>query len=160
MQIMSNSITIVMFLSLFFLVCEKPADVILVVDTSRHFKKHKMEGAIKFFDIVANQYKISKNNIRVGMVAYSSYSQRVFGLNDFATVSEVAEAISSLNHPAGTRDTADALLRAYTMLTNTDTGARTFTEADKVIILLEGLTKCVFATSLISLLFDFQREHH
>jgi len=74
-------------------------------------------------------------------VAYSSYSLRAFGLNDFSTIDGVVEAIHEVDHLAGTRYTSDALYRAYSMLLNTDTGARTFTEADKIIILLEGIMK-------------------
>ena len=117
--------------------------MIFIVDTARHFGEHKLEGSLKFFQTIASQFAISQDKIRVGMVAYSSYSLRAFGLNDFSSNSEVAKAIMEIDHPPGNRNTADALLRAFAMLTNTNTGARTFTAADKVIVLLEGLTKQV-----------------
>ena len=114
--------------------------MIFIIDTTRHFEERKLNGCLKFFQIVASHFVISQDMIRVGMVAYSSYSLRAFGLNDFSTNSDVEKAILEVEHPPGTRNTADALLRAFAMLTNTNTGARTFTEANKVIILVEGLT--------------------
>ena len=121
--------------------------MIFVVDTARHFEEHdhKLDSGLQFFKTIASQFVISQDMIRVGMVVYSSYSLRSFGLNDFLTNSDVENAILGIEHPPGpgTRNTADALLRAFAMLTNTNTGARTFTEADKVIIILEGLTKRV-----------------
>ena len=83
---------------LFLLACEKLADVILMVDTARHFEKHKLEGYLKFFQIIASKFAISQDKIRVGMVAYSSYSLRAFGLNDFSTNNDV---IIEVDYPPG-----------------------------------------------------------
>ena len=122
--------------------CDKPADVIFVVDSSRHFREHKRSGSKYFFKTVASKFKISLDSIRIGMIAYSTYSYIAFNLEDFATIDKVTAAIDNLDYIGGDkRNTGDALERAHAMLTNTNTGARSFTEADKIIILLIG-KKC------------------
>jgi len=120
-------------------VCDKPADVIFVVDTSRHQRVHKRKGAMTFFKQVASRFKVSMDSVRIGMVAYSTYSYIPFNLKDWTTLDEVTAAIDNIDYTGGDRrDTGDALRRAYAMLRNINSGARPFNKADKIIILLVG----------------------
>jgi len=77
-----------------------------------------------FVSQLVGGFEIEHNNTRVGVVTYSSGIGESFQLNNYSTVDDVQDAISSLSYSGGPSRTDEALEYVRTTILTTSNGDR------------------------------------
>ena len=74
--------------------CKKEkADLVLLVDTSETISDNAFSNMTTFMTDLIGSFKISKDQVRVGLAQFSSNTKKEFYLNQFHTVEEVTKNI-------------------------------------------------------------------
>ena len=96
--------------------CGSKADILFVVDGSGSVAKKKFKKGIDFVNTVIKQFKIGKNENRIGVIQFSSKSRTEFGFNEYLDNEKVAKAIDSITYMKGGTRTDKAINMAIDVM--------------------------------------------
>ena len=122
-----------------------------MLDRSGSVGERNHEITLDFIRTAASFFTIGREFTHMGVVAYASYSEIEFDLNDYNTLSTLQNAISQVYYTGGRTNTPAALDRARFLLTpSNNRGARpTSAGIPKIAILITGKTEIKIAILLL-----------
>lgn len=95
-----------------FSVCRAQLDLGFLIDGSGSIEKYgrgNFKRCLRFVQNTVSAFRISRHNVRVGAVLYSSRPYKIFGLNKYNRKSSVLRAIRGIRYPQGGTRTGLAL---------------------------------------------------
>ena len=93
-------------------VCYKDVDLFVILDSSGSIEEGPYEIAKKFVVDLVSGFTIGKNNVRVGLVIYSSTAQIEFDLDDSFDQSVILNRIRNIPYLNSATATGDAIKQA------------------------------------------------
>ena len=101
----------------FFTVCSSKADVVFVLDGSGSVGSSNFLLMKGFAKHLVGKFSVARDQLRVGVVQYSSSSRVEFNLNRYSSAASVYKAIDNIRYKRGYTRTDLALKDAYNMVT-------------------------------------------
>ncbi|KAL8599728.1 hypothetical protein ACOMHN_024779 [Nucella lapillus] len=126
---------------------EKVADVVFLLDSSYSIWQHQFSTQISFLKDLVTAFTIGPNNIRVGVVTFSTSVRLDMALNEHMNQPDLREAIGQIQYMKGLTRTGDAIHFAHTKMFTTDLGSRPWA-AHILILITDGLSSDSNQTTL------------
>ncbi|XP_045171317.1 collagen alpha-1(XIV) chain-like [Mercenaria mercenaria] len=127
-------------------ICQRKLDVVFVVDMSSSIWIPDFYLQLKFLHDLVGSFDINGENVRVGLLTFSSDATMQFYLNTYSARDEVRKAILAVKSEGGSTNTHLALQRAKDEMLTLKHGSRS--DADHVIIVItDGLSMNPKATA-------------
>lgn len=89
-------------------------DLVFVADSSRSVGKKDFESEMKFVADIANIFKVSPTQTRVGLITFQTWPSTRFTLGKYSSQAEVQKAIATVPHETGGTYVGKALWRVVT----------------------------------------------
>ena len=121
------------------------ADIVFVLDSSASIHKEQFQQQLQFVEDVVDQFPISTNEIRVGLLTYSYHVYPAFNLSTFNSITSLKRGIQRAKYAGQGTFTAQAI--AYTreiMFSNKSGGRQNVPEI--MIIITDGISENQTAT--------------
>ena len=96
--------------------CGSKADILFVVDGSGSVGKKKFKKGIDFVNTVVKQFRVGKNENRIGVIQFSSKSRTEFAFDEYLDNEKVAKAIDSIAYTKGGTRTDRAINMAMDIM--------------------------------------------
>ena len=93
---------------------EKVADVVFLLDSSFSIWQHQFDAQLSFLRDLIDSFTIGPNNIRVGVVTYSTDVRLDVALNEHMRKQDLQHAIGQIQYMEGGTRTSDAIRFAHT----------------------------------------------
>nr|WNX29088.1 VWACP-5 [Colubraria reticulata] len=99
--------------------CNKPADIVFLVDTSRSMSYKDFSLELKFVQDMIRQFHVSRRTTRVAVVSYSSGFKEEISLDQFQSSGSTMKAVGSITFTKGDRrDSHEAIQHALDLLSH------------------------------------------
>jgi hypothetical protein len=92
--------------------CNPMADIVFLIDQSSSIRPAFWTVDMQFISNVVSQFNVGPNNFRIAAVKYSTTATLVFGLNQYSTTSQAANAFLSITQDGGSTNLAQAFVVA------------------------------------------------
>ncbi|OWF46122.1 uncharacterized protein LOC110456139 [Mizuhopecten yessoensis] len=112
----------------------KKIDLVFVMDQSNSLSMDDNIRSKMFIQDIVNDFQVSLDKTRVGLVTYSTHATTRFHLNTYGSSSAVSTAIDNVPFDSGTTATDEALIKALTDVFQVSHGSRP--DAVKVLIVI------------------------
>ena len=114
-------------------------DVVFLLDSSTSVGKYAFQEVLQFCKTLLNKTNIDSEDVRVGVVTFSTIATVEFQLNTHTTKWEVFDAIDAIPWRPGSTNTADALQTLYSVMFTTNNGDRPDVD-NAAVLITDGLS--------------------